>query len=221
MAMFLGRRRWSTERNTKTCPCETSRRSRLDRPQVIRAYGKWGVNEDRARAARSRARALQALCRVERGVDDALIAGAAAQIARDRDPHLLLGRIGIVAQEFDQRRQHAGRAETALQAVVVAEGLLQRVQLGIAHRDALDRGDLVAVGLHRQHQAGARRLAVEQDRAGAAYAVLAAKMRAGEPEIMPDKIRQGDADLDLLLVTLAVDGQRDGSLLGHAVSRTL
>src|SRR6478672_6537793 len=132
MAMFLGQRRWSTERNTKACPCETIRRSRLDRLQVIRAYEKSGVNEDRARATPSRTCGLQPFRRVERGIHDALVAGAAAQIARDRDAHLVLGRIGIVAQEFDQRGQHARRAETALQAVVVAESLLQRMKLGIA-----------------------------------------------------------------------------------------
>src|SRR5882672_5875299 len=68
---------------------------------------------------------LQALCGIERGRDDALIAGAAAEIARDRDANLLLGRIGIVAQEFDERGQHAGRAEAALQSVIVPERFLQ------------------------------------------------------------------------------------------------
>src|SRR5712691_1366690 len=160
---------------------------------------------------------LQPLRGVERGVHDALVAGAAAQIARDGDAHLLLGRIGIVAQELEQSREHAGRAEAALQAVIVAERLLQRMQLLVARRDALDGEDVVAVRLHREHQAGARRIAVEQDGAGAAHAVLAAEMGAGQAEIVADEIRQRDADLDLLLVPLAVDGQRDGSLqLGHS-----
>src|SRR2546423_14009683 len=64
---------------------------------------------------------LQALTCIERGRDDALIAGAAAEIARDGDTNLLLGRIGIVAQEFDERGQHARSAETAMQPVIVAE----------------------------------------------------------------------------------------------------
>src|SRR5437016_2379149 len=71
----------------------------------------------------------QPLGSVERGGDDALVAGAAAQVAGDRHPHLLLGRIGIVAQELGQRDQHPGCTETALQAVIVAKRLLQRVQL--------------------------------------------------------------------------------------------
>ena len=64
-------------------------------------------------------------------------------------------------------------------------------------RDALDGEQLVAVGLHREHQAGARRAAVEQDGAGAADAVLAAEMRAGEPELVAHEIGERHAHLDL------------------------
>ena len=77
-----------------------------------------------------------------------------------------------------------------MQAVVVAERLLQRMQLVGAGGDALDGQHLVAVGLHRQHQAGARRAAVEQDGAGAADAMLAAEMGAGEAELVADEIGQ-------------------------------
>src|SRR5262245_18062448 len=77
----------------------------------------------------SRSGSLQSLRRVKRGRYDALIAGAAAEIARDRYAHLLLGRVRIVAQELGQRDQHPGRAEAALQAVIVAECLLQRIEL--------------------------------------------------------------------------------------------
>src|SRR5580704_9682434 len=69
---------------------------------------------------------LEPLCRVERGDDDVLIAGAAAQIAGDRDAHLLFGRIGIVAQELEQGGQHPRGAEAALQAVILMKRLLQR-----------------------------------------------------------------------------------------------
>ena len=72
-----------------------------------------------------------------------------------------------------------------------------------------DGQDLVAVRLHGEHQARARRAAIEQDRAGAADAVLAAEMRAGEAELMAQEIGERHAHLDLLsLVALAVDGQR-------------
>jgi hypothetical protein len=42
----------------------------------------------------------------------------------------------------------------------------------------------VAVGLHREEQAGAHRLAVEEHGAGAADAVLAADVGAGQAEVV-------------------------------------
>src|SRR5262249_37356923 len=129
---------------------------------------------------RRRRLALQAPSGIKRGRDDALVAGAAAQIAGDRDAHLLLGWVRIVAQELGQGGQHPGRAEAALQAMVVAERLLQRIELVRTWREPFDRRDGMAVGLHREHQAGARRKIVEQNGAGSAHAVLAAKARARE-----------------------------------------
>src|SRR5258706_3244213 len=82
--------------------------------------------------------AAQPLRRVERGGDDALVSRAPAQVARNRHPHLLLGRIGIVAQELSQRDQHSRRAETALQAVIVAERFLERAQFGGTGRETLN-----------------------------------------------------------------------------------
>ena len=63
--------------------------------------------------------------------------------------------------------------------------------------------------LHREHQAGAHRLAVEDDGAGAADAVLAADMRAGLAAVVADRIDQRLARLDADVVLAAVDRQRD------------
>jgi hypothetical protein len=46
----------------------------------------------------------------------------------------------------------------------------------------------VAVGLDGQHQAGAHGLAVEQDGAGTAHAVLAADVGAGEIEVVAEEV---------------------------------
>src|SRR5262249_548523 len=133
MAMDFGRNRCSTVRNTTTLTLDVSRHGRAcaghPRLSSSRAAQSWMPAFARMPVAALSPDALQPLRRVERRVDDALIAGAPAEIARNRDPHLLLGGVRIVAQELDQRRQHAGGAEAALQAVIVAERLLQRVQL--------------------------------------------------------------------------------------------
>ena len=52
----------------------------------------------------------------------------------------------------------------------------------------------MAVGLDRERQAGRADRAVEQDGAGAADAVLAAEMRAGQAEVVAEEVRQRDAD---------------------------
>ena len=72
-----------------------------------------------------------------------------------------------------------GRAEAALEAVALLEGRLDRVEPAGAG-EALDGVDREPVGLHREHQAGAHGLAVELHGAGAADALLAADVRAGQ-----------------------------------------
>ena len=66
----------------------------------------------------------------------------------------------------------------------------------VAVAEPFDGADVLALRLHREHQAGAHRLAVEDDRAGAADAVLAADMRAGLPAIVADGVDQRLARLD-------------------------
>ena len=121
-------------------------------------------------------------------IDDLLVAGAAAQVAADRLADLLLGRPRVGVEQRLRRDQHARRAVAALQRVRLAEAVLQHAQRAVGLRQALDRGDAVAVRLHREHQAGAHRLAVEHDRARAADAVLAADVRAGEAQILAQPV---------------------------------
>src|SRR5215216_6529812 len=99
--------------------------------------------------------------------------------------------------------------------MIVAESLLQRTKLGVTSRKSLDRGDLMAVGLHRQHQAGTCGEAIEQDGAGAADAMLAAKMRACQTKRVAQEIRQRQPHLGLGLISLAVDGHPDLACLAH------
>ena len=60
---------------------------------------------------------------------------------------------------------------------MLGERALQRMEL-IATREARHRADLLALRLHGEHQAGARRLATDEHGARAAHAVLAADVRA-------------------------------------------
>src|SRR5262249_44517408 len=109
-------------------------------------------------------------------------------------------------------------AEAALKAMVFMEGLLQGMQLVGRGRDALDGENIMAVRLHREHQAGTRRAIIEEDRACPANAVLAAEMGAGEAELVADEISQRPAALDFFLVPFAVEGPRVFPLLPHCPS---
>ena len=122
---------------------------------------------------------------------------------------LLAGRHGLARQQFGRRDQHARRAVAALQRVALAERRLQVGDLA-AVGYALDRLDRAAVGLHRERQARPHDLAVDAHRARPAHAVLAADMRAGEPHLIAQEVRQMRARLDGLGDGLAVEGEGDG-----------
>ena len=101
-----------------------------------------------------------------------------------------------------------GRAEAALERVVALERVLQRREHRVAG-ERLDRLHRRAVGLDREQAAAADRDAVEPHGAGAADAVLAADVRAGEAEAVAEEVGQEQARLDVLDDDLAVDRDRD------------
>ena len=75
------------------------------------------------------------------------------------------------------------------------ERLLQRVQLR-RRPQRLDGGDLGAVNLDGEGEAGARSLALDQDGTHPADPVFAAHMRPGQPEVVPDEVAEQAARLD-------------------------
>src|SRR6185295_14537252 len=112
------------------------------------------------------------------------------------------------AEQILRRQQHRGRAEAALQRVALAECLLEiGDRAGIGH--ALDRLHARAVALDGEREAAAHDHIVETDRAGAAHAVLAADMTAGEPERVAQEIDQRRARLDRLGDGFAVHSEPD------------
>src|SRR4029077_15778739 len=120
-------------------------------------------------------------CRLLDRFHDVDVARASAQVPGDPLPDLRLGGIRALAQEPGGLPDHPRGAEAALEAVLVPEGLLERVELS-ALLHALDSHDLGAVGLDRQDRARLRAPAVHVDRARAAVAGIAPGVRAGELE---------------------------------------
>jgi hypothetical protein len=143
------------------------------------------------------------------------IAGAAAIVAGKVRADHFAARHAAALEQLLRGEQHAGRAVAALQRVALLECLLQVGELaGIG--DALDGVDARAVALHGEHQAAAHDHAVDAHRAGAADAVLAADMAAGEGEVLAQEVDQRLACVDGLAHLLAVHRHGDVmDALGH------
>jgi hypothetical protein len=106
---------------------------------------------------------------------------------------------------FGERDQHAGRAEAALQAMMLVKALLQSTERPIRRGKSLDRGDGLAVRLYGEHQARAGAEPVDQHRTGTAHTVFASHMRAGQIDLVAKKVRQQQPRLDLTLNGLPAD----------------
>src|SRR5262249_26783896 len=77
-----------------------------------------------------RLRNLHAPGGIQHRLDDVVIAGAAADVAFELVPDDGFVELAAMAMhDVDRRHDHAGRAVTALQAMIVAERRLHRVQL--------------------------------------------------------------------------------------------
>ena len=112
-----------------------------------------------------------------------------------------------LVEHADRRADLARRAVAALVAVVLDEGGLHRMQL-VRRAQAFDGGDLGALVHHRQRQAGVDAPAVDDHRAGAALAVVAALLGAGQVQVLAQRVEQRGAGVEFELVALAVDAQR-------------
>src|SRR5450631_1031712 len=87
------------------------------------------------------------------GIDDVLVTGAAAQIARQRLADFCFGRRGVFVEKGRHGHEDAGRAVTALQAVMIMHRLLQRMIFAGVAGEAFDGRKFMMAGLYGQHQA--------------------------------------------------------------------
>ena len=139
---------------------------------------------------------------------DADIAGAAAEIARQLFADARLVGLGQAGDDVISGSQHAGRAIAALQRVMTAEGIAQqrhhRVVVEALHRAHVRAGAGDGVAQARTH-----RTAVDHHGAGAADAVLAAEMGAGEIELLAHEVGEMRARRDGPGHFGAVDAERE------------
>ena len=112
-----------------------------------------GLADRPPRRERPRRRAHRPRRHVHR-VEDLLVPGAAAEVARERLADLVLASGPGAPKEILRRDDEPGRAEAALHRARLRECRLHRVQLA-ARREPLHGHDLVPVRLRREHEARA------------------------------------------------------------------
>src|SRR5437899_580387 len=146
--------------------------------------------------------------RVLHGLDDVDVAGAPAEVARDRVADFVVLGVPALLEEGVAGQHHPRRAEATLQAVLLHEAFLDGMELAVLLQP-FDGGDVAAVGLHGQHRARLHGHAVEEDGAGAAVRGVAADVGAGEPEALAQQVDEQQARLHLCFEGRAVDGDVD------------
>src|SRR3954467_14609504 len=153
------------------------------------------------------------VCGFENGRNDAGIAGTATEMTAEHLDHFSFGRIGIALKEIRERHENAGSAESALQRMVVLEGLLQHAELAISAGQRFHRRHRPALGLDCEGQARPHRRPIEEHRAAPAYAMLASDMGSGRAEHVPEKIAQQHARLGLARHLAAVEREAEPGAL--------
>ena len=144
-------------------------------------------------------------------VENLLVAGAAADVAAEALLDLLAVRERIGAQRRGGGHHHAGDAVAALAGARLVERLLQHGELARLAQ-AFDGLDRRALGLRDRDQAGFQQHAVDEHRAGAAFAGAAAFLGAGVAEIVAQEVEQAQVRLGGARDLAAVDGRFDAEI---------
>lgn len=118
-----------------------------------------------------------------------LIAGTAAEVAGERFPYVVIGRISIFFYPWFEGHQKAGGAVAALQGMRLVKGGLQRVEI-VWGSQRFNRFQRLVIGLNRQDQTGSYRLPIHQYGTSPAHPMGTANVGAGQADLMPDKVGQ-------------------------------
>src|SRR5918999_3515230 len=127
------------------------------------------------------------------GGEDPPVPGAAAEVAGDGLAQGELVGVGPAVEQVVDGHDQPRDAEAALHRPLLDEGPLDVGELA-GGAEALDGADVAAGGVGGQHAAGGHQDPVQQHRAGAALALLAGVLGAGEAEPLAQHVQQALAD---------------------------
>src|ERR1700722_13255721 len=158
-------------------------------------------------------------------IDDAVIGPAAAEIAAHPLPQLIVTEryhlrleirsdvtrhaVAKLGRHADRRADLTGRAIAALESVVFDERLLQGMQRA-GSAEALDRGDLAALILNGQSEAGIDALAINQNGASAAGPLIAPLLRAEKVQMFAQEIEKRRSHVHVPLHFAAIHNPSHG-----------
>ena len=141
------------------------------------------------------------------GTDDITVCTASAKVAADRlDDLLVAGRWSRIEQRF-HAHDLPGGAEAALEGIGFDEGALDPIELAVV-RKSFDCGDVAILAVDREQKAAILCFTIDDDGARAAVAHPARLFAARQLEVMPQRIDQCPARLQLQDVLGTVDPQR-------------
>jgi hypothetical protein len=143
------------------------------------------------------------------GRDDVGIGTAAADVAIHGLPYVCVAGADVLLEDSNSGHDLARGAVAALVAIMLNEGGLHGVEMARL-TNAFDGSDLV-IGMHdSEGQAGVDATSVDMDGAGAALAVVAALLGAGQDEVLAEAIEEGSARVEAEFVGLPVDSKSKG-----------
>ena len=164
---------------------------------------------------RGRAQGLRRIARrVQHRRHDLAIACAAAEHTAEAVQHFRRTGAWGGAQQLGRGDQHARRAGAALRRAVAQESPLQAVQPSFGGK-ALHGLHVAPGGLGQRHHAATHLGAVEQHRAGAAVAGVAADLGPGQAEIVAKRIGEAPERRRVHRHRPAIDQERSGAVPGR------
>ena len=141
-------------------------------------------------------------------VDDVLVSRAATDVALEPMTNLVFGGGRIAIEDLLRRHDHAGRAESALEAVLVPERFLHGIELAVA-RETFHGDDIRALRLHGKHGAALDGLAVQLHGARAAQRGFAAHVRTRQARDVAHEMNEQQARFYVLGIAFPIDGECD------------
>src|ERR1700741_3032542 len=157
------------------------------------------------------------LRRTHHRVQDLVVVAAAAQIPGQPARQLRARGTLVMLEEAKRAHDESRHAEGTLESLFVDHGPLNRMQISVGTREALNGHDLARTHGVCKYRTRITRHIVDENRTGAALGSIATKLRPGEAELVAERHRERLLHAHVDWAPPAVDVQRDEPLVHAAL----